>query len=424
MFRAQDDSPFQQWQRRQTGGSIAPMGQGSGGLAQATPEEQQQFEAQVPPPQQQVGGFQGAAQAAGQLAGQQQALQKAVAGQAYKPLSELDTSQFKLRGGGSGGVGSGALSGASMGASLGNVVPGIGTAIGAGIGALGGAIAGAFKKKAKSAATDLNVNDARNVIGGALQEFEGRQPNEGEIDQILQGQGWKPGGQWIGQKNLQGVLTNLQKNGEIIKQQKAAQQAAAPAAAPEAAAVAQAVAGPPAGGRSGILEGFAADKMNMGMDKQMKSPKYAFAAVAQKYDQSDPAQRQAMMAELKNHPSGFFKNAQLTGNKGDILDVGEQTDPVWGGIRQFDVIRAAGEGGKAWQWGARGGDSGGGASGGGGGFNPNMYPNASGYDASGDPVLAAVNGQSLNPVVAGMDRLRKLLGEIPGGINGIAGGGL
>ncbi len=350
---------------------------------------------QAPPPQQQA--------ALGQaIQGQQQ----------YTPISQQNAPQLRgalSKGGNFGSVAGNALSGAATGASLGSAVPGIGNAIGAGIGAAVGGIKGMFGKKAASAATDIGVNDARNAVGGAIQEFYGRAPNQGEIDQILGGQGLKPGGQWVGQQGLGSVLQSIQQNGQQMAK-------AAPAAAPEAAAVAQAVAGPAAGGKGGILEGFSADKMGMGMEKQMKSPKYAFAAVAQKYDQSDPAQRQAMMAELKNHPSGFFKNAQLTGSKGDILDVGDQTDPVWGGIRQFDVIRAAGEGGKAWQWGERGGDSGG-ASGGGG-----AYPNASGYNASGDPVLAAINGQSLNPVVNGMDMLRKLLGEIPGGLNGLAGG--
>ena len=120
-----------------------------------------------------------------------------------------------------------------------------------------------------------------------------------------------------------------------------------------------------------------------------------------------------MLAELQQNK--FFKNATLTGSKGDILDVGEGADGAFGGIRQFDVIRAAGEGGKAWQWGERGGDSGG-APAGGSGIGAD-------YNASGDPILAAIGGQSLNPVTMGLERLKQLLAGIPGGINGIIGGG-
>jgi hypothetical protein len=394
MFRADDSNPYQKWMQGQLGGIQQP----------AVPVQQ------APAPMPQV--------AQQQAPQQQAALNQAIQGQ---KLSEMDAPATRgqltgVQGGGTKGkVASNAMNYAGTGATIGSVIPGIGTGIGAAIGAGVGAIKGWAGKKAASAGTDIGVGDATNAISGAIREFSGREPNPGEVEGILAGQGLKPGGQWVGEKGMSGVLSQLQKNGEIQRQQ----QAAAAPQQTEQAAVAQAVAGPPAGGKGGILEGFSSDKMGMGMDKQMKSPKYAFAAVAQKYDQSDPAQRQAMLAELKQHPSGYFKNAQLTGNKGDILDVGETNDPVWGGIRQFDVIRAAGEGGKAWQWGARGGDSGGGPGGGGG-----LDYGQGQYSGAGDPVLAAINGQSLNPVSAGMARLQELLKNIPGGINGIANGGL
>lgn len=356
----------------------------------------------------------------GQQAPQQQAaLNQAIQGPSFQDTisgTNLRGASQKVGSGRASGAASGALSGAATGASLGSVVPGIGNAIGAGIGAAVGGLKGLIGGGGIRAnqASDMSRADFDKNAAAAYRTFLGREASPEEIRNMHPNSG-----KFVNQNMYTSSFDNIRNSPEAqAYAAKMAGQQAAPAAAPEAAAVAQAVAGPPAGGKGGILEGFSADKMGMGMDKQMKSPKYAFAAVAQKYDQSDPAQRQAMMAELKNHPSGFFKNAQLTGSKGDILDVGEQTDPVWGGIRQFDVIRAAGEGGKAWQWGERGGDSGGGQ----GGVNPAMYPNASGYNASGDPVLAAINGQSLNPVVNGMDMLRKLLGEIPGGLNGIAGG--
>lgn len=354
----------------------------------------------------------------GQTAPQQQALGQAIQGQQGPGLEDvMGNVQFrgqnqKMGGNKALGAGAGALSGAGTGATLGSVVPGVGTAIGAGIGAAVGGLKGLLGSGGlrKGQETDMNVGDYENAVDAAYRTHLGRERSPEE----KQANAFK-GGKWVNQNQWQNNLNSIATSPEAQAYQQKLAGGTAPAAAPEAAAVAQAVAGPPAGGKGGILEGFSSNKMGMGMDKQMKSPKYAFAAVAQKYDQSDPAQRQAMMAELKNHPSGFFKNAQLTGSKGDILDVGEQTDPVWGGIRQFDVIRAAGEGGKAWQWGERGGDSGG-AAGGGAGIGAD-------YNASGDPILAAINGQSLNPVTMGMDRLKQLLAGIPGGVNGILTGG-
>lgn len=350
---------------------------------------------------------------------QQGALQQAIQGPGLEEfMSGVQTrGQQKDVGGNKAlGAGAGALSGAATGAGLGSIVPGIGNAIGAGIGAAVGGLKGLLGSRGirQGQVTDLSAQDARGAVAAAYRDKLGREATPQEIDSHL-GNNKGQVAPWISQGIWSNALNNIGSSPEAqAYAAKMAQPQAAPQAAPEQAAVQQAIAGPPAGGKGGILEGFNADKMNMGMDKQMKSPKYAFAAVAQKYDQSDPAQRQAMLAELKQHPSGFFKDAQLTGNKGDILDVGEQTDPVWGGIRKFDVIRGAGEGGKAWQWGAQGGDSGG------GGAAPGGI--GADYNASGDPILAAIGGQSLNPVTRGMDMLKKLLGEIPGGINSLAGG--
>lgn len=385
MLPMPENSPFRKWQNQQNGGAV-PLG----GL---------------PTNMERPGGGLPVQQAP------QQALQQAISG----PSFEDTMNNTMLRGGSASQIKSGKnamgniASGAMTGASLGSVVPGVGTAIGAGLGAAYGGIKSLFGTR-QNQLTDMSRGDAEKAVGALYRDKLGREASPQEIQSQLGNTG-----KWVNENIYKNAFGNIQNSPEAqAYAAKMAQPQAAPQAAPEQAAVAQAVSGGTPG--KGILEGFSADKLAMGMDKQMKSPKYAFAAVAQKYDQSDPAQRQAMMAELKNHPSGFFKNAQLTGNKGDILDVGEVTDPVWGGIRKFDVIRAAGEGGKAWQWGAIGGDGGGAASGGGGaGLGAE-------YDASGDPVLAAINGQSLNPVTRGMDMLKQLLAGIPGGINGIAGG--
>jgi hypothetical protein len=96
------------------------------------------------------------------------------------------------------------------------------------------------------------------------------------------------------------------------------------------------------------VEGYDWTKLN---DATHISPKYVFGRIAGKYNVQDPAQRQAMLKELQADPSGYFKNATLGGTKGDILTIGGQLDPKFDGISQFDIIRGAGEGGLAFQWG-------------------------------------------------------------------------
>jgi len=99
---------------------------------------------------------------------------------------------------------------------------------------------------------------------------------------------------------------------------------------------------------AGQLEGFDSGKLG---DLTHTSPKYVFARIAQQYNVADPAQRQAMLAALRADPSGYFRNATLSGSKGDVLEIGGTLDPRFGGVSRFDIIRAAGEGGKGWQWG-------------------------------------------------------------------------
>jgi hypothetical protein len=105
------------------------------------------------------------------------------------------------RGGGTGGVASGALKGASMG----SMVPGAGTIAGAGI----GAIVGAATKHAKTAPNDVDVQTAVQVLTQVIQQQQGRSPNPGEIEQMLAGQGLKPGDRWVGELGLRSLINTL-----------------------------------------------------------------------------------------------------------------------------------------------------------------------------------------------------------------------
>jgi hypothetical protein len=104
------------------------------------------------------------------------------------------------------------------------------------------------------------------------------------------------------------------------------------------------------------LIGFDAGKFD---DPAHNTPKYVFARIAAQFDVKDPAQRQQMLAALKADPSGYFKNATLSGSKGDQLVINGALDPKFEGINAFDIIFAAGEGGKGWTWQPLGGAGGG-----------------------------------------------------------------
>jgi hypothetical protein len=81
------------------------------------------------------------------------------------------------------------------------------------------------------------------------------------------------------------------------------------------------------------LEGFDSGKLN---DPNKHDPKYDFARIASNYPPT-PAGLQQAMAQIKQ----AYPNAQQIGN--DKVDFGDGYGPV-------DVIRAAGDGGKAWQF--------------------------------------------------------------------------
>jgi hypothetical protein len=112
-----------------------------------------------------------------------------------------------------------------------------------------------------------------------------------------------------------------------------------------------------AGGEGGATTGTAtaaptyAYKNRMGVldwnkfnDPNHNSPKYIYLRAAAKTGWDTPAQREALLQELRNDKSGYFKNATLDGDKLFI----NSTDPVFGGAAGFDVSRGfSGDNGEA-----------------------------------------------------------------------------
>jgi phage tail tape-measure protein len=120
----------------------------------------------------------------------------------------------KRRNEGAGGAMSGAAKGAATGATVASVVPGIGTLAGGVVGGVAGAIGGAFTKNAKTAMTDLSVEDAQAVIRQAYQQALGRVPSDAEVMAQLQGIGFDPKRhQWVGEEGVIAILRSLN-NGE------------------------------------------------------------------------------------------------------------------------------------------------------------------------------------------------------------------
>ncbi len=62
---------------------------------------------------------------------------------------------------------------------------------------------------AATRATDYSVADATNAVTKAIQDEFGRQPQPGEIDKMLAGQGLKPGDHWVGSGGLNYILTTI-----------------------------------------------------------------------------------------------------------------------------------------------------------------------------------------------------------------------
>jgi hypothetical protein len=91
------------------------------------------------------------------------------------------------------------------------------------------------------------------------------------------------------------------------------------------------------------LEGF--DWSKFQLPPTQWSPKYLVGAVLAKYPPTPAGLLQAL-PELNKLGLGLFT---VGGSKGDQLII-SNASPLFQGITQFDVIRAAGLGGRAWQW--------------------------------------------------------------------------
>ena len=94
------------------------------------------------------------------------------------------------------------------GAQLGSMfLPGPGTAIGAGIGALGGGYRQRVHEEREECRTDFSRDDAIRAISQMYATQGGRLPTPEEVEQILVGQGAKPGSKFVGEKGLYGSST-------------------------------------------------------------------------------------------------------------------------------------------------------------------------------------------------------------------------
>jgi hypothetical protein len=222
--------------------------------------------------------------------------------------STLDMVNGVARRGGSGGGGS-ALGGAVGGASLGMT---FGGPIGAGIGAVGGALKNAFSRRAATAPTDFNAGDARNSIASAYREYLGRDASPQEIETHLRNQGLEQGDRYVGESGLAGVLSAIRNSEE-------AQRYATGGAHAPAATTAQ----PPQGSQQPTSQGPAS------IDTLLP-----FLQQNYKHTPDDLARA------FQEHPE-MFEGAQIIGSKGDKIQFADG--------RVYDVIQAAGEGGKGWQ---------------------------------------------------------------------------
>lgn len=261
-----------------------------------------------------------------------------------------------------GGTHANAIKYAGMGAN-----PALAAATG-GLSILGGALFGIGKaaatRNAPSAYTDFRVEDAAEAVKNAYKGELGREATDDEVMGMLTGQGWDPNGgdRWVGEKGINSVINHIRESpeaqayrarGAVVDQLGGG----APTVETSVPAGAERISGAASGaqGGGGRLEGFDADKLASGHD----SPKYRVARVLQNYPSTPEGLRQAL-PELQKLGLG---DVAIGGSKGDKLTFSGQTDPRFNGVTTFDVIRAAGNGGEAWQWLGEGGDGGGSASG-------------------------------------------------------------
>jgi hypothetical protein len=291
------------------------------------------------------------------------------------------TAGLSQRGGGTGGALGGALSGASLGATAGSILPGLGTGVGAAIGGLGGALKGLFTKKADTAPTDYTVPDATKAITDAYATYNGRPPAAGEVDQILAGQGLKPGDRFVGSGGLNSVLSTLQTN---------AKNAPPPVTAPVTPAVPDA----PAGGGAPrpqtdttLLEG---DTQKLGNPAHIaKSPKYQFLSKFQGYSRG---QENELLNQLKAEHGAHWNGWEFDG-RGNFVFKGDPATlhPSWNGVTRVDAFGSYNAGGPLQaRWGTDDGGTAQGATGGAGGaLGGNPFGGEGLDDAlNGDPLAA------------------------------------
>ena len=164
------------------------------------------------------------------------------------------------------------LSGAARGASAGGQYGGV---YGAAAGAAIGAIAGRATRKAATQPTDLAVEDARLVLANVIQNELGHEPTRKEIDDILRGQGWKPGDRWVGEQNLLTVIGAIHSNAKAANDATPAAGATPPSAPPTGAPPPAAATGdrpPPVGvGNYKGLPGWETDRLNNPQDNDPKT---------------------------------------------------------------------------------------------------------------------------------------------------------
>jgi hypothetical protein len=256
------------------------------------------------------------------------------------------TQGMDQRGGGTGGALGGAASGASAGAAAGSILPGLGTGIGAAIGGIGGALKGIFDKKASTAPTDYSVPDATKAITDAYTTYNGRPPAAGEVDQILAGQGLKPGDRYVGSGGLNSVLSQLQTNAKTAP--------AAPAGGTAAPGAGFADPGTPTGATLASagaldlsrLEGYAPEKLT---DPNHKSYNRAKSAMGRAFTGFDPRAgiTPEVLAALNALGYGTFSG------KGDKLSLSGLTDAgraagLVGDYRDADFIKGLKGGDGKW----------------------------------------------------------------------------
>jgi hypothetical protein len=272
----------------------------------------------------------------------------------YQLMDEYDD-PYTRRNEGAGGALSNGARWAQTGATVGSVVPGVGTLVGGVVGGLAGLIGGAFTKNAESAMTDFSVDDARAIISAAHKDAFGRDITPEYLDEILQGQGWRPGHEWFGERPLAYVLDQFAQQAPADR---AATAAANAAAANQGSAAAPAGASP--GGTGGGLP-FSGFDLNRAQDPT-KSAKDAFAALAQQAPPMTDTSKAGAEAWFREHIAPGMEAAgyKIYDLQGDKAWVGSREDPE-GRVPVDWLINAGGSNVQiGWQP-----ESGGGAGGGG-----------------------------------------------------------